>query len=116
MFDWEPIVGRYLAVDIDGAPHRVHVEEAGGGVPLLCLHTAGADSRQYRHVLNDTEVASRFRVIAFDFPWHGRSNPPAQWWLMRYRLTTRAYLGIVRAIWQVLALERPVVMGCSMGG
>ena len=48
MSDFEPIVGRYLAVDIEGASHRVHVEEAGSGVPLLCLHTAGADSRQYR--------------------------------------------------------------------
>ena len=53
MSDFEPIVGRYLAVDIEGIPYRVHVEEAGKGVPLLCLHTAGADSRQYRHVLND---------------------------------------------------------------
>ena len=43
MPDFEPIVGRYLSVDIDGATYRVHVEEAGQGVPLLCLHTAGAD-------------------------------------------------------------------------
>ena len=35
---------------------------------------------------------------------------------MRYRLTTKTYLGIVRAVWQALELERPVVMGCSMGG
>jgi len=61
MSDFEPIVGRYLAVDIEGAQHRVHVEEAGRGVPLLCLHTAGADSRQYRHVLNDAEITGRSR-------------------------------------------------------
>ena len=35
MPEFEPIIGRYLSVDIDGAPHRVHVEEAGHGVPLL---------------------------------------------------------------------------------
>jgi pimeloyl-ACP methyl ester carboxylesterase len=116
MAELEPIVGRYLSLSFDGLDYRIFVEEAGGGIPLLCLHTAGADSRQFRHVLNDKEVARRFRVIAFDFPWHGRSNPPAQWWLMRYRLTTKAYLGIVRAVWQALDLERPVVMGCSMGG
>ena len=40
MSDFEPIIGRYLPVDIDGATYRVHVEEAGQGVPLLCLHTA----------------------------------------------------------------------------
>jgi len=63
--DFEPIIGRYLGVDIDGARYRVHVEEAGLGVPLLCLHTAGADSRQYRHVVErpgDHRPFSRDRV------------------------------------------------------
>ena len=116
MIELEPIVGHYLAVSSDGVDYRIYVEEAGSGVPLLCLHTAGADSRQYRHLLNDSEVTRRFQVVAFDLPWHGRSNPPADWWLTRYRLTTNLYLGIVRAVWKALALERPVVMGCSMGG
>ena len=44
------------------------------GIPLLCLHTAGADSRQFRHLLNDTAVTSRYRVIAFDMPYHGRTE------------------------------------------
>ena len=56
---FEPITGRYLRMEIDGAPHRIYVEEAGEGIPLLCLHTAGADSRQYRHLLNDREITSR---------------------------------------------------------
>jgi pimeloyl-ACP methyl ester carboxylesterase len=114
--EFEPIVGRYLSVTLDGAEHRVFVEEAGRGIPLLCLHTAGADSRQYRHVLNDGGVTDRFRVIAFDLPYHGRSAPPEGWWLKRYRLTTALYLEMVRAVWLALGLERPVVMGCSMGG
>src|SRR5256885_886475 len=116
MPDFEPIVGRYTSVEIDGAPHRVHVEEAGQGVPLLCLHTAGADSRQYRHVLNDSEITDKFRVIAFDLPYHGRSTPADGWWLKKYRLTTASYLTVVRAVWLKLGLEKPVVMGCSMGG
>ena len=114
--EFEPIVGRYLSVTIDGAEHRVFVEEAGRGIPLLCLHTAGADSRQYRHVLNDAAVTDRFRVVAFDLPYHGRSTPPDGWWLEKYRLTTASYLEMVRAVWLALGLERPVVMGCSMGG
>ncbi len=116
MADFEPIVGRYLPVVIDGEEHRIFVEEAGTGIPLLCLHTAGADSRQYRHVLNDPEVTSRFRVLAFDLPYHGRSTPPDRWWLKKYRLTTKSYLAIIRGVWQALDLQRPVVMGCSMGG
>jgi len=79
--EFEPIVGRYMPATFDGVDYRIYVEEAGSGVPLLCLHTAGADSRQFRHVLNDPEVTGRFRVVAFDLPWHGRSNPPADWWL-----------------------------------
>ena len=63
MLEFEPIVGRFFTVSIDGAEHRVYVEEAGKGLPLLCLHTAGADSRQYRHLLNDPAVTGRFRVI-----------------------------------------------------
>jgi pimeloyl-ACP methyl ester carboxylesterase len=116
MPDFEPIVGRYLPVDIEGVPHRIYIEEAGQGMPLLCLHTAGADSRQFRHVLNDPDICGRFRVIAFDLPYHGRSNPPDQWWLSRYRLTTEGYLAVIRAVWQALALARPIVIGCSMGG
>jgi pimeloyl-ACP methyl ester carboxylesterase len=116
MADFEPIAGRYFPVDIEGAAHRIFVEEAGSGVPLLCLHTAGADSRQYRHLLNDRAVTDRFRVIAFDLPYHGRSMPPDGWWLKKYRLTTASYLAMIRAVWLALGLERPVVMGCSMGG
>jgi len=116
MPEFEPIAGRYFSVDIEGAAHRIFIEEAGAGRPLLCLHTAGADSRQYRHLLNDRELTGRFRIIAFDLPYHGRSTPPDGWWLKKYRLTTASYLAMIRAVWRELALERPVVMGCSMGG
>ena len=116
MAEYEPITGRYLTVPVGGAPHRIFVEEAGSGTPLLCLHTAGTDSRQYRHLMNDKAVLDRFRIIAFDLPYHGRSTPPDEWWLERYRLTTKSYLEMIRAVWQALALERPVVLGCSMGG
>lgn len=116
MPEFEPIVGRYTAVDIDGQPHRILVEEAGGGVPLLCLHTAGADGRQFRHLLNDAEIGRRFRIVAFDMPYHGRSNPPDRWWLEKYRLTTKSYIAAIRAVWRALELEKPVVLGCSMGG
>jgi len=113
---FEPILGRYCDVDIAGAHHRIFIEEAGQGIPLLCLHTAGADSRQYRHLMNDTAVTSKYRVIAFDMPYHGRSNPPDEWWLRKYALTTSDYVAQIRAVWKTLELERPVVMGCSMGG
>ena len=112
----EPIIGRYLNTDIGGRPHRVYFEEAGAGIPLLCLHTAGSDGRQYRGVLNDAEITSRFRVIAFDMPWHGKSSPPEGWWEEEYKLTTASYAGMIMEFAAALGLDRPLVMGCSIGG
>jgi pimeloyl-ACP methyl ester carboxylesterase len=66
--------------------------------------------------MNDAGVTDRFRVVAFDMPWHGRSTLPPGWWLKKFRLTTALYVDIIRAVWTALGLERPVVMGCSMGG
>jgi pimeloyl-ACP methyl ester carboxylesterase len=67
---FEPITGRYMHLDLFGRKRRLYVEEAGEGIPLLCLHTAGADGRQYRALMNDARVTRRHRVIAFDMPWH----------------------------------------------
>ena len=112
----EPIVGRYLSLEIEGRRHRVYFEEAGQGIPLICLHTAGSDGRQYRGILNDPEITRHFRVIAFDLPWHGKSSPPAGWQDEVYLLTTDKYVATVMAFKRALGLDRPVVMGCSIGG
>jgi len=114
--EYEPIVGRYLKLDLGGRPHRLYVEEAGQGIPLVCLHTAGADNRQWRHLLNDAEVTRHFRVLAFDMPWHGKSLPPVGWHDEEYRLTTQGYIDLILAFIRTLGLERPVVLGCSIGG
>jgi pimeloyl-ACP methyl ester carboxylesterase len=112
----EPIVGRYLRLDFNGRPHRLYFEEAGQGIPLVCLHTAGSDGRQYRALLNDLDVTRRFRVIAFDLPWHGKSSPPAGFEREVYQLTTDLYVDTVMAVCRALQLDRPVVIGCSIGG
>ena len=112
----EAITGRYVNLEIDGLAHRIFFEEAGQGVPVICMHTPGADSRQWRHLLNDKSVTDRFRVIAFDLPYHGRSTPPGEWWLTNYKLTTKHYAEIIRQFWRTLSLEKPILMGCSMAG
>lgn len=112
----EPATGRYLRLPIADRPHRLYFEEAGAGVPLICLHTAGSDSRQFRHLLNDSAVTDRFRVIAFDLPWHGKSSPPEGFEREVYQLTTARYVETVLAVADALRLDRPVVMGCSIGG
>jgi pimeloyl-ACP methyl ester carboxylesterase len=64
----------------------------------------------------DDDVTRRFRVLAFDMPWHGKSLPPEGWQKEEYRLTTAAYTSMIVAFCCALDLERPVVMGCSIGG
>ena len=108
----EPIVGRYVHI----GEQRIYYEEAGAGIPLLCLHTAGSDGRQWRGVLNDAEILKSYRVVAFDMPWHGKSSPPKGWQGQDYRLTTESYTAMIMTFAKALGLERPVVLGCSIGG
>jgi pimeloyl-ACP methyl ester carboxylesterase len=114
--EFEPVIGRYLNLDLNGRPHRLYVEEAGEGIPLLCLHTAGSDSRQYRGLMNDAGIIEKYRVIAFDMPWHGKSSPPEGWHTYEYTLTSQDYIDMILTVCDALALDRPVVMGCSIGG
>ena len=114
--EFEPITGRYFTLEVGGTSYRIYMEESGSGIPLLCLHTAGSDARQFRHILCDHDITSRFRVIAFDMPWHGKSNPPKNFHNTEYKLTVEAYKNVVTSFIGALNLEKPVVMGCSMGG
>lgn len=115
----EPVSGGYVWLEFRDQSYRTYYETAGeGSIPLVLLHTAGADARQYRHLLNDEDVLERFTVYAFDMPWHGRTLPPvdAAWWTEDYRLTTDFYAEFVMTFVDVMALQNAVVMGSSMGG
>ena len=112
----EPVTGLYGRMEIGGRQHRLYWEESGDGIPLICLHTAGADGRQYRAILNDAEITARFRVIVPDMPWHGKSSPPEGFQDEEYQLTTDSYVEFVTSFSDALGLENPVVMGCSIGG
>jgi pimeloyl-ACP methyl ester carboxylesterase len=113
---FEPVVGRYMPLDLSGRRHRLYVEEAGAGTPLLCLHTAGADTRQYRGLMNDDRITRTHRVIAFDMPWHGKSSPPPGWHNEEYQLTSAQYTAMILEVMAALGLERPILIGCSIGG
>ena len=114
----DPIVGRYVYVTCQGKTYRTYYEETGEGIPMVCLHTAGTDGRQYRHQMCDPDMAANFRMIAFDMPWHGKSIPPADWYQMEdeYKLTTSFYGEFIVAFCRALDLKKPVIMGQSMGG
>ncbi|HTZ79339.1 MAG TPA: alpha/beta hydrolase [Stellaceae bacterium] len=112
----DPMIGRYLHVTLGGRAHRLYFEEAGSGIPLVCLHTAGADGRQFRHLMTDAAITDHFRVLAFDMPWHGKSTPPDGWEREEYRLTTRSYAEAILGFCTALDLAKPAVLGCSIGG
>ncbi len=111
-------IGRYLHLTVDATDYRVYFEEAGEGIPLLLQHTAGADGRQWRHLLEDAEFQRHFRMIAYDLPYHGKSVPPEgmEWWRQEYRLTKAFLLEFVTALARALELDRPAYMGSSIGG
>lgn len=111
-------IGRYVHLGLDGVDHRVYFEEAGAGVPLLLQHTAGSHGAQWRHLFEDAWVTSRFRLIAYDLPFHGKSLPPTttRWWQERYQLTTRFAMSVPVQLSRTLGLHHPAFMGCSIGG
>jgi pimeloyl-ACP methyl ester carboxylesterase len=115
---FDSAIGRYLYFSIDGVQYRVYFEETGSGIPMLLQHTAGADGRQWRHLLEDAEFQRDFRMIAYDLPYHGKSVPPTavEWWRKEYRLTKDFLMKFVVTLARELALERPVYMGSSIGG
>jgi pimeloyl-ACP methyl ester carboxylesterase len=111
-----PIEAGYLGVMINGEAKRLYYEMAGEGPTVLCLHTAGADSRQFRYLMEDAELTSKYRFVAFDMPWHGRSDPPTDWATRTYALTTEDYSDTIFAFMEAMHIEKPILMGCSMGG
>ncbi|MEQ9434265.1 alpha/beta hydrolase [Hyphomonas sp.] len=114
----EAPVGRYVNLDLCGDSYRVYFEEAGTGIPILLQHTAGSHGIQWRHLLSCTSITDRFRLIAYDLPFHGKSVPPTgrHWWSEPYRLRGEFLRSIPLAFSDTMALERPVFMGCSVGG
>ena len=59
------VTGGYVPVTAGGTTYQIYHEHAGTGRDLLCLHTAGADGRQFHRLMADpriTDVASPGRV------------------------------------------------------
>lgn len=67
--DTSSIVGRYVGVN--GV--QAYFESAGKGVPVLLLHTAGRDNRQWHPVM--ARLSATHRVYSPDLPGHGKSWP-----------------------------------------
>jgi len=113
-----PVTGHYVYVDVDGLQYRVFYLENGTGQPLVCQHTAGCHNHQWRGLLEDEEITKDYRVIAYDLPRHGKSDPPenTEWWTEEYQLSADHYANFIVALVDALELENPIFMGSSFGG
>jgi len=114
----EPIIGRYMYVIVQDIEYRIYYEESGKGIPMICQHAAGSSGLEWRHMLNDTDITSKYRVVVADLPYHGRSLPPVsvQWWKQEYKLTKSFFIDFQMELSRVLGLERPVYIGTATGG
>ncbi|RRO16974.1 alpha/beta hydrolase [Saccharopolyspora rhizosphaerae] len=88
-----------------------YVEVAGDGPAVLCVHTAGQSGVQWRHTTGDL-AARGHRVVVPDLPGHGRSEPAPDGPVD----DLGRYAEWLRRLISALDLDRPFVVGCSIGG
>ncbi|MEA2306713.1 MAG: hypothetical protein QOH43_3993 [Solirubrobacteraceae bacterium] len=117
-----PVTGRYITIDVEdpnlGGEYKVFYLENGEGRPLVCQHTAGCHNHQWRDLLEDPDITKDYRVIAYDLPRHGKSDPPndREWWKAEYKLTADFFTRFIVELCDALELEDPIFMGSSFGG
>ncbi|GAA1192064.1 alpha/beta fold hydrolase [Prauserella alba] len=96
-------------LDVGGT--RSFVLDDGEGPAVLCLHTAGQNGVQWRDTQSEL-AALGYRVVVPDLPGHGRSEPAPGGAVS----DLGAYAVWCEELVDVLHLERPFVVGCSIGG
>jgi pimeloyl-ACP methyl ester carboxylesterase len=96
---------RFVAVHGHG---RQHYKDAGSGEPIILIHTNGASAWQYAEVL--PILLPRFRVIAWDMPGHGDSDPLAR------HYSVEDYADALNGFTDALGLASAHICGCSIGG
>ena len=101
------LTGRY--VDVLG--YRTYYETVGAGSAVVCIHTAGADGREYRHLLPHLASAG-WQGIALDMPGHGKSYPALE--TLRPIDTAEEWVDFILAFSEEVGLERPVYVGGAM--
>lgn len=91
------------------AVHYVELNP-GGAKTVLFVHGLGSYLKFWRYQL-DAFAARGFRVVAVDMLGYGKSDKPAS-----FPYTMEAMADVLRELVSALGLERPVIVGHSMGG
>ncbi len=82
----------------------------GGKQALVFIHGLGSYLKFWRYQL-DAFAARGYRVIAVDLPGYGKSDKPAS-----FPYTTEAMADAVRELTRIVGVEKPILVGHSMGG
>jgi pimeloyl-ACP methyl ester carboxylesterase len=88
---------------------EIHLKEAGEGEAVLLLHSVGCSSYEWEYVIDGLAAAGR-RVIAWDMPGHGDSDP-----LTRHH-SIDDFADAAIALLDALVIEHAHVVGESIGG
>jgi pimeloyl-ACP methyl ester carboxylesterase len=92
----------------DGISLAYHEAGSGAGSPILFVHGFGCSGRHFR--FQQQYFAASARTIAVDLRGHGASDAPFQ------DYETSGFADDLRWLCDHLGLERPIVIGHSMGG
>ena len=93
---------------VEAGGHRFHVAEQGQGRPLLLIHGLAGQMRNFSYALLD-RLATDYRVILIDRPGSGYSAPGET-------ANIRAQAAQIARFIAALELEKPLVVGHSLGG
>jgi len=93
-------------IEVDGV--ALAVARAGRGVPVVCLHAIAHGAGDFAAFAQ--RMSGRFEVIRVDWPGHGRSGEDA------CPLSPARYAELLAGLLDRLGIERPIVIGCSIGG
>lgn len=111
--------GSYVYLDLPTwGRTKVFYEQSGNpdSQPIIFLHTAGSDGRQYHGVMNHPDMLRRCFMTVFDMPGHGRSFPGEKQIPGRHTNNENAYIAVIAAVIRALGLKKPIVCGASMAG
>ena len=101
-----PASGKFLEI----GRHRIHYLEQGHGRPILFIHGLGGQLHHFRGTLF-SHLGGDFRLIALDRPGSGYSGRPSD-----FAGSLRDHAELVFQFIEKLGLERPLVVGHSLGG
>ncbi|MEX2249591.1 MAG: alpha/beta hydrolase [Parvibaculum sp.] len=95
-----------MRFDIDGT--ELAVARSGKGPAVVCLHAIAHGGRDFEVFAK--LVGDRFEVICIDWPGQGRSGADRQ------SASAARYAELLAHALQALGIERPILLGNSVGG